>query len=107
MCERLEQYHGRSSPRGWQLESLISSSIYRFVDGVVRSVRAEVVVHRARVMGVVISAFDSLELDRPSLLELLCMAERGGRVVTASPETSGTPSSVRVVPGKHLLASQS
>lgn len=57
--------------------SFLSSSVSRIVDRVTPLMTDEVAAHGARLTGVVTSAFDSLELDLWSIVELLHTAEQG------------------------------
>lgn len=72
-----------------------------------RLVCVKAAAHPARLMDVVASAFDSLELDWWSIVELLHAGERESSVSTANGETSETPGSMPLVPGNDWYVSQS
>lgn len=88
--ERLKQQPGRAASGHFQLESLLSSSAFSFVDGVVRLVSDEVGSHCAKLTGVAASALESLELDFWSIVELFRVAERENEVSTTNYESSRT-----------------
>lgn len=62
---------------------------------------AEVDAHCARTKDIVASGSGSLELDSPSVVELLWAAVRRDLLFTGSSERSRTPSSVLLVPGNN------
>lgn len=76
--ELLEQQRGRLVASHLGLEALLASSVSRIVDRVAHFVDVEVVVHCARLMDIVASAFDNSRMNAQSILELLSAAGQGG-----------------------------
>lgn len=96
--EGLEQHRGHSPSSHLLLKSLLASSVFNFDNRVDRLVNNKVSSHCARFSYVVNSAFESLEMDPQSIVELLRAAYRGGRMFTASPETLESLSFMPLVP---------
>lgn len=82
--ERLEPHRGHSSAGYLLLVSLLASWASCFVDRVALLVRDELTAHRAGPTDLVASASDSLELDSPSIVELLCAADKKGQCLQLS-----------------------
>lgn len=91
MRERLEQHHGHSAASYFHLESMLSSSAFRFVHNISRFLNDEVCAHRARLSSMVASASDSLVLDSKFVVEFIRTAERGSTVSVAAQKLQGRP----------------
>lgn len=96
--ERLEHHSGCSGPRPFLFESLLVSTASSYVDMEARLVNDEVAADCSLPTDVSISASGSLESDLQSIVELLRATVLVGRVFTANTKTSGTPSSLLLVP---------
>lgn len=105
--ERHEIQFGRSAPSDLPIESLISFLVFSIIHCVSHLVSDEATGHLEMLMGVVVPASDSLELDSWSIVELFWAAERGDRVSTANHETSEWPPFMDLVPGNGWSAGQS
>lgn len=97
--ECLQQHRGLSSASHLRLERLLVYLAFGFVVTEPCLISDEVAAHPARLKELVAPASYSLELDSSSIAELLRAAERGCRLSTASPETSGMHSFMPAVPG--------
>lgn len=98
MHDRLQLYCGRSSVNNFPFESLLSFSVFRFVSGTACFINDRVTDHCPRLTNVIALASDSLELESPSNMELLCAAEEGSNASAAGPEAPGASSSMSLAP---------
>lgn len=73
--EEVEQIGGRSAASHLQIEPYLASLASGFIDGVARLVPDEVAGYPARLLDVVTSLSDRLEMDCSSTVELLHAAE--------------------------------
>lgn len=96
--ERHEQHRGRSSASQLPLEAFLVSLVSGFIDAVLCLMIDEVVAHRERHTEIAASASGSSVLNLQSIFEICCTAQRGDLMSTAIPETSGTSSSMPLIP---------
>lgn len=75
--ERLKQHCGRLAIPQFQLESLLAFLVSSFVDTVASLVRNRVTAQRVRLVDVVASVTESIEMDLQSFVELSSTVERG------------------------------